>query len=355
MTMIRYVMIAAVAALSVFSTANAASAVEAASTTSLNVRSGPGTSFGVVDTLFAGEIVEITECEANGWCYIEHTGPNGWVSSGYLTAAPESGGTPADPDCSLSFTIGPDGPTMSIVCGGGAPAPATPAPEPAPVTDQACFYTDANYGGTYFCYGVGTLNALNTTFNDRISSVKLEGNAKARICANNNLDGFCREVTTNTNALGFLINDKTSSLVVYTGTSPSTSPTLIPMPIPLTPLIVTPVTHSTGPIELKQTFSANLDNGAVSGAGVDIWYQAVTATSKFITPRNGAFLALGDGSNRGYAGCKVAAFSGSQIPLGAMPVGTYVCVKTDQGRISQFRLNGFTGTTMNIGYTTWAN
>jgi hypothetical protein len=36
-------------------------------------------------------------------------------------------------------------------------------------------------------------------------------------------------------------------------------------------------------------------------------------------------------------------------------VGSYVCVKTNQGRISQFRLNGYSGTTMNLGYTTWAN
>ena len=350
--MIRYVMFAALAALSVFISATATLAVEAASTTALNVRSGPGTSFGVVDTLYAGEIVEITECEANGWCYIEHTGPSGWVSSGYLTTAPEPGGAPADPDCSLSFTIGPDGPTMSIVCGGAA-VPIIP-PAPTPVADQACFYTNSNYNGTSFCYGIGTLNALNTTFNDRITSVKLEGNAKARLCVDANLGGFCREVTTDVSTLGFLINNRGSSLVVYTGTSPAPTPMPMPFPIPI-PLPIAPVTFSTGPIDLQQTYTANLDNGTTGGAGVDIWYQAETATSKFITPRNGATLALGDGSNRGFAGCKVAAFTSNRIPLGAMPVGTYVCAKTDQGRISQFRINGFVGTTMKLGYTTWAN
>ncbi|MBZ0215453.1 MAG: hypothetical protein K8F25_02770, partial [Fimbriimonadaceae bacterium] len=74
-----------------------------------------------------------------------------------------------------------------------------------------------------------------------------------------------------------------------------------------------------------------------------------------ITPRNGAKLSISGPSNRGFAGCSAAAFSGAKISIFAVPVGTYVCVKTNQGRISEFRMNGYTGTTMNLGYTTWAN
>ena len=68
-----------------------------------------------------------------------------------------------------------------------------------------------------------------------------------------------------------------------------------------------------------------------------------------------ATIAVGDGSNRGYEGCSAESFSGDDVPLADIPVGTYVCVKTNQGRISQFRVNGFMGTTMKLGYTTWAN
>ena len=110
-----------------------------------------------------------------------------------------------------------------------------------------------------------------------------------------------------------------------------------------------------GLIDLPQTWNANLDNGAVGGGGVDIWYEAVTNVEKYLTPKGGAQLALGDGSNRGYAGCVDEDFSTDRIALEDMPVGTYVCAKTDQGRISQFRINGFAGTTMKLGYTTWAN
>lgn len=62
--------------------ASAASAAEA--TTTVNVRSGPGTQYGVVDVLRAGEWVDI-ERQRGGWCYVSKPGPNGWVSCRYLT------------------------------------------------------------------------------------------------------------------------------------------------------------------------------------------------------------------------------------------------------------------------------
>ena len=40
----------------------------------------------------------------------------------------------------------------------------------------------------------------------------------------------------------------------------------------------------------------------------------------------------------------------------AVAVGTYVCVKTNQGRISEFRMNHISGGSpkkLKIGYTTW--
>lgn len=85
MTIIRLAMIAVLAIVGLFLSTVAALAYESAAAVDLNVRSGPGTSFGVVDVLYAGEPVEVTECASNGWCYIVHSGPNGWVSSKYLS------------------------------------------------------------------------------------------------------------------------------------------------------------------------------------------------------------------------------------------------------------------------------
>lgn len=323
--------------------ANAANAVEAAATEELNVRTGPSTSYGVIDTLDAGELVEVGECNSSGWCYIFQTGPNGWVSSNYLTTAPEAPGGTADPDCSLSLTIDASGtPSLSLNCGAASTPSPDPTPAPPPVGDQACFYTGGNFTGSEFCYGAGTLSSLNGTFNDRISSVKVFGAAKARLCRNVNLTGGCRVIGSDRPSLGSAINNKASSVAVFVGPAPAPAP-------------AAPVVFSTGHISLQQTFTANLDNGTTGGGGTDIWYQAVTGVEKYITPRNGAKLSLGDGSNRGLAGCTAASFSGERISVWVMPIGTYVCARTAQGRISQFRLNGYSGTTMKLGYTTWAN
>ncbi len=136
------------------------------------------------------------------------------------------------------------------------------------------------------------------------------------------------------------------ALVALHNSSPST-----PTPAPA------PITYSTGPILLKQTYTADLDHGVVGTAGADLWFQAVTPTQLYLKPRNGAKMALGDGSNRGFSGCSTASFSAHRVPLAAVPVGTYVCMKTNAGRISQFRMNAINGPInhrkLKLGYTTW--
>lgn len=59
-------------------------------TTSLNVRSGPNSGYHVVDVLHPGEHVNVKTCKSNGWCLISHPGPDGWVSSRYLTNSAKS-------------------------------------------------------------------------------------------------------------------------------------------------------------------------------------------------------------------------------------------------------------------------
>lgn len=60
--------------------AAAAAAFPATSTTSLNVRSGPGTNYRVVDTLRPGETVDVTS-RRGSWYQIDG---GGWASAAYL-------------------------------------------------------------------------------------------------------------------------------------------------------------------------------------------------------------------------------------------------------------------------------
>lgn len=103
--------------------AMSAAAIAAQSTVSLNVRSGPGTSYGVVDTLYAGENVNVGECRSNGWCYITHTGPDGWVSARYLSDARRASQPTArtTPNVTFSFSFGrADGRSLHRANRGGA-------------------------------------------------------------------------------------------------------------------------------------------------------------------------------------------------------------------------------------------
>jgi hypothetical protein len=83
-------------------------AAAAQATGAVNVRSGPSTSYTIVDQLYRGEVVDVTQCRTTGWCYVIHAGPDGWVSRNYLTGI---GGTAGPsviirPGITLNFSFG---------------------------------------------------------------------------------------------------------------------------------------------------------------------------------------------------------------------------------------------------------
>ncbi len=119
---------------------------------------------------------------------------------------------------------------------------------------------------------------------------------------------------------------------------------------------IEPEPVSVGVIDVQQTYTFDLDQGQIGGDNSEIWFEAVTRDSMFFTPRNDALMSLGDGSRRGYAGCSNAYYSDNQVSLHDIPVGSYICVLTNEGRVSQFRVNNISGNrlkTISIGYTTW--
>jgi uncharacterized protein YraI len=73
------------AAALLIASAGAAAAFPATATTDLNVRSGPGTNYSVVDRLQAGETVDVTETRGS-WYQIAG---GGWASGNYLDARGE--------------------------------------------------------------------------------------------------------------------------------------------------------------------------------------------------------------------------------------------------------------------------
>jgi hypothetical protein len=116
-------------------------------------------------------------------------------------------------------------------------------------------------------------------------------------------------------------------------------------------------TGKTGTLSVPQTYAFDLDSGAVgSSPNADLWFEAETSTKLFLTPQNGARIWVGNRSNRGREGCNAGTqYSSTRVPLSDVPVGSYVCAKTSQGKTSQFRISAVTGSpkTLTLGFTTF--
>ena len=115
-----------------------------------------------------------------------------------------------------------------------------------------------------------------------------------------------------------------------------------------------PVVFSQGGFQLTPQQQVNLDNGNIGAAGADIHYQVVAFTRQ-LAPVNGAQISFTNGAQRGFAGCSAAAFNNGPVLQAALSIGNYVCVRTSQGRISEFRLDniGQVLGILTISYTTW--
>ena len=230
---------------------------------------------------------------------------------------------------------------------GGPSDPGGPGGPGGPGASGITVYEHVNFDGASQFFNTDVPNLVPMGWNDLISSLRVSGPGAWEVCENVNYTGRCRVVTGDVpNLVPGGWNDMISSVRRYTGGPGGGSGV--------------PATHSTNTLSVPQTYTFDLDEGGVGGGpDADMWFEAVTAWEMYLTPRNGARMWLGDGSNRGYAGCSSGGpYSPARIALDSFPAGTYVCVRTNQGRYSQFRVNailpGPGGTrTLSLGYTTW--
>lgn len=120
--------------------------------------------------------------------------------------------------------------------------------------------------------------------------------------------------------------------------------------------VALPRTFSSEAVSLRQTYLADFDRNSSSNNAADIWFQAETSDLLYLVPRNGAQIGVGNRRNRGFAGCSAARFTSSRVSLSDVPVGSYICMRTNEGRVSQFRMNNISGGSpkvLQLGYTTW--
>ncbi|WP_265517146.1 peptidase inhibitor family I36 protein [Nitratireductor luteus] len=85
-----------------------------------------------------------------------------------------------------------------------------------PQRAQICFYEDINYGGQSFCAAPGQSSALlNGFWNDRISSIRVQGRTGVRLCEHKNFGGWCTDYSRDVPFVGNGRNDQISSFQVY--------------------------------------------------------------------------------------------------------------------------------------------
>ncbi len=188
----------------------------ATATTTVNVRNAP-VNGAVVDVLRPGQQVEIDRCNSAGWCYVNKEGPDGWVSSAYLSNddAPSRPGRPDRPDRpDVDVNIGFSVPGFSFQIGnGGFDRPGRPG-RPGGNRDQVCFYERADFRGDSFCARPGENIARLGRWDDTISSIRVRGDAQALVCERTNFNGRCVVISRDVRDLGRRADDEISSIRV---------------------------------------------------------------------------------------------------------------------------------------------
>ena len=190
----------------------------ATATTNVNVRNAPNGA--VLDVMRSGEFADIVR-RSGGWCEVERPrGRDGWVACRYLAdgggaggfvVVPDDGRPGSRPDVSFSFSI----PGFSFFIGDPGFDRRPPFRPGRPgLRDRVCFYEHVNYGGASFCARSGeNLRSLGS-WNDRISSIRVQGSAEALVCEHVNFRGRCVVIDRSVRNLGARGNDIISSIRV---------------------------------------------------------------------------------------------------------------------------------------------
>ncbi|MCW5698023.1 MAG: RICIN domain-containing protein [Bauldia sp.] len=134
------------------------------------------------------------------------------------------------------------------------------------------------------------------------------------------------------------------------------APPAAPVPDPNPPVPVDPPIQAQGSFEFAPLGQVNLDNGNVGFSGADLAYEVVNLNQFYVTPVNGAAISVGNNLPRGYAGCNAAVMSNAPVDvLATLSPGMFVCVRTSEGKISEFRINniGLILRVMSLSFTTW--
>jgi len=138
-----------------------------------------------------------------------------------------------------------------------------------------------------------------------------------------------------------------TATVTQTGT-PSPTPSITP----------TPAVHVNGTVNLALNDVIDFDTLQVNGGGGnDLLYAADEGGNHLLTPTGGAMLGVFGATKPGLVQCQGASLGSAALAVESVGVGTFLCYRTDAGRVGYFQVSSFdpdTGALVLIAVT-WAN
>lgn len=110
-----------------------------------------------------------------------------------------------------------------------------------------------------------------------------------------------------------------------------------------------------GNLDVRQTYQFDLDTGRVTQNDADFWFEAQTASERYLTPQNGAAMAVSP-QRVDYQVCAAANFSTQRFPVDRLPENRFFCVRTSRGKIGIIKLREQVGPSpgiMKISFVRW--
>lgn len=124
--------------------------------------------------------------------------------------------------------------------------------------------------------------------------------------------------------------------------TPTPTPTLAPTVAPTQPPTQPPAPKLIvdTPILMVPDAFLDTDSGSIAADGADLWFQQVSDSERYLVPQQDAVVATQGQDSPGAEGCAKATLGGDRILLDNLQPGTYLCLRTANGNISEMRFAG---------------
>jgi hypothetical protein len=146
-----------------------------------------------------------------------------------------------------------------------------------------------------------------------------------------------------------------SIVVAQTPTPTVTARTVTPTATATPTVTLTPPPQASGTVSLAVGDTLDLDMIQKNGGGADLAYGSNAEGNHPLTPQSGAQLALYGPNQPSLANCQAAALGTAGVVIESVPLNSYLCYRTDQGRYGRARLTAFNQDTYQISLevVTW--